>query len=316
MPSSRISEFQSAGPVSLTITLFSWQQPSINTTHENLHPKYRVAIVMGHHYHVSLQLKFYLTALCEVDVVWVWLLFFLLPAGRMGMGSCHACRGTWMRFCPGIWMGFCLGTWMAGTWISNMEGYSRQKPWEMSRLLPRHMPGQMPGQKWKGVGYTRKWVWSGCGMGVTSMFCPGNCLGRMRMGSCPGWGFAQAHGWQTHGFCLGTGMGFCLGTWMGFCLGTHICLDGVLPGHMDRVLPGHMDGVLPGHMDGRGFAWAHGWPGFCPGTWMGFCLGTWMRFCLGTWMGFCLGISMGIWMGVCPGMEKMLHPCEGKTHRS
>ena len=78
-------------------------------------------------------------------------------------------------------------------------------------------------------------------MGVTSMFCPGNCPGRMRMGSCSGWG-----------------------TWMGFCLGI---MDGVLPGHMDGVLPGHMDGVLrstwmgfclhghmdgvlPGHMDG------------------------------------------------------------------
>ena len=57
-------------------------------------------------------------------------------------------------------------------------------------------------------------------MGVTSMFCPGNCPGRMRMGSCPGWGFVRAHRWQTHGFCLVTGMGFCLGTWMGFCLGT------------------------------------------------------------------------------------------------
>ena len=78
-------------------------------------------------------------------------------------------------------------------------------------------------------------------MGVTSMFCPGNCPGRMRMGSCPGWGFVRAHRWQTHGFCLGTGMGFCLGTSM----------DGVLPGHRDGVLPGHMDGVLPGHLNGN-----------------------------------------------------------------
>ena len=66
---------------------------------------------------------------------------------------------------------------------------------------------------------------SGCEVGVTSMFCPGNCPGRMRMGSCPGWGFVWAHGWPW-------------GTWMGHT-------DGVLPGHMDGVLPGHMDGVLP-----------------------------------------------------------------------
>ena len=95
---------------------------------------------------------------------------------------------------------------------------------------------------------------SGCGIGVTSMFCPG----RMRMGSYPGWGFVWAHG----RFCPGTSMagtwiypmGFCLGTWTvlpGHIDGRHMDIsNGVLPGHMDGVLPGHMDGVLPGHMDG------------------------------------------------------------------
>ena len=110
----------------------------------------------------------------------------------------------------------------------------------------------------------------GCGIGVTSMFCPG----RMRMGSYPGWGFVWAHG----RFCPGTSMagtwiypmGFCLGTWTvlpGHIDGRHMDIsNGVLPGHMDGVLPGHMDGVLPGYMDGVlpsahgwGFAWAHGW---------------------------------------------------------
>ena len=45
-----------------------------------------------------------------------------------------------------------------------------------------------------------KWVWRGCAL-------PGNCPGRMRMGSCPGWGFVGAHGWgfaraqwQAHGY--------------------------------------------------------------------------------------------------------------------
>ena len=46
---------------------------------------------------------------------------------------------------------------------------------------------------------------SGCGMNVTSMFCPGNCPGRMRMGSCPGWGFVRAHRW---GFARAHGWGF------------------------------------------------------------------------------------------------------------
>ena len=42
-------------------------------------------------------------------------------------------------------------------------------------------------------GNTRKWVCSGCGMGVTSMFCPGNCPGRIGMSA---WVFLPMEGYS------------------------------------------------------------------------------------------------------------------------
>ena len=101
--------------------------------------------------------------------------------------------------------------------------FSSKPPW----LLPRHMPGQ----KQRGWGDTRKWVWHGCDLYVLTRQLPGqNENGLLSwMGFCPGW----------IGFCPGTWMGFCPGTWMA---GTWI-FNGVLPGYMDGVLPRHMDGV-------------------------------------------------------------------------
>ena len=78
-------------------------------------------------------------------------------------------------------------------------------------------------------------------MGVTSMFCPGNCRGRMRMGSCLGWGFVRAHGW---GFARGRHMdiqwGFARASGRGFARAS----GWSFPGHLDEVLPGHLYGGL------------------------------------------------------------------------
>ena len=185
----------------------------------------------------------------------------------------------------------CLVWWKSQQGFTGAAKYGRVFPSKTLRNVPAFARASAQAYaranaraKAKGGGV----IPDGCGMGVTSMFCPGNCPGRMRMGSCPGWGFVRAHRWQTHGFCLGTGMGICLGTWMGFCLGTWM-----------------------------GFCLGT-WMGFCLGTWMGFCLGTWMGFCLGTWMGFCLGISMAIWRSACihvwANSSKLANPMIAKPH--
>ena len=86
-------------------------------------------------------------------------------------------------------------------------------------------------------------------MGVTSMFCPGNFPGRMRMVSCHGWDFVRALDGVLPGRIDGGHMDGVLPGHMDGVLPEH--MDGVLPEHMDGVLPGHMDGVLPGHLQRR-----------------------------------------------------------------
>ena len=70
---------------------------------------------------------------------------------------------------------------------------------------------------------------SGCGVGVTSIFLPGQ----------NGNGFLS---------CLR----FCPVIWMGFAWASAW-------GHLHGVLPRHLDGLLPRHLSGWGFAQAHEW---------------------------------------------------------
>ena len=125
------------------------------------------------------------------------------------------------------------------------------------------------------------------------MFCPGNCPGRMRMGSCPGWGFAWAHGW---GFAWAHGWGFAR---------TH-GYGRVFPSKTLRNVPAFAQAfaqayaranarakakgggvmgviwvwhgcdlyVLPRQLPGQNENGLLSWMGFCPGTWMGFRPGT------------------------------------------
>ena len=139
-------------------------------------------------------------------------------------------------------------------------GYGRvflSKTLRISRLF---CPGICPGKEKVGGVIPE----SGCGVGVTSIFLPGQ---------------------------NGNGLLSCLRHLDGV-LPRH--LDGVLPGHLDGVLPGHLDEILTGHLDGAfiwmrhlsgwGFAWASIWMeffyvsgyGVLPrhmdgGIWMGFC---------------------------------------------
>ena len=93
---------------------------------------------------------------------------------------------------------------------------------------------------------------SGCSVGVTSIFLPGQngngLLSCLRF--CPGiaWGPESGH------------LDEVLPGHLGGVLPGH--LDGVLPRHLDGVLPGHLDGVLPGHLDGillASMCFAHTW---------------------------------------------------------
>ena len=90
-------------------------------------------------------------------------------------------------------------------------------------VLPGHSPGQMHRKKAKvkGGGMIQE---SGHDMVYV---LPGNCLGRMGIGSCHGWAFPEVLPGHLDGH-----------------------LYGVLPAYIDGVLPAYMDGVWPRHLDG------------------------------------------------------------------